>query len=56
MRRKIKQGKNIGVAEKPQGKIVNVIPHPKHKGMWRYEFDGEIWCASDYAFEDKMSE
>lgn len=46
----IKSGKNIGVAEQVQGHRVEVIPHPTVKNMWQFEFRGEKWIASDYAF------
>jgi len=44
-------GKNIGVAKQVQGQVVKVIPHPKFKGLWQFKAFGEIWVASDYAFE-----
>ena len=50
MKRIIKTAKNIGVATKVQGQTVDVIPHPRYKGMWQFEFDGDKWIASDYAF------
>ena len=43
-------GKDIGVAKQVQGQVVEVIPHPKVKGLWQLKFRGEIWMASDYAF------
>ncbi len=53
MLKTIKTGKNIGVAVQVQGKIVDVIPHPRFKDMWSFEFDGEKWIASDYAFVEE---
>ena len=50
--RTVKSGKNIGIAEQVQGKTVDVKPHPRFKGMWLFEFKGETWIASDYAFID----
>lgn len=44
-------GKDIGIAKQVQGQIVEVILHPKFKGLWQFEAFGEIWMASDYAFE-----
>lgn len=41
MKRVAKSGKNIGIAIKVQGQTVGVISHPKYKGMWQFEFDGE---------------
>lgn len=52
MKRTTKTGKNIGVATKIQGQTVDVIPHPKYKGMWQFELDGEKWIASDYTFKE----
>ena len=51
MKKKIKIGKNIGIAEQVQGKIVDIQSHQRFKGLWQYEFNGEKWIASDYAFE-----
>lgn len=57
MKKTIKTGKNIGVAIQVQGQTVDVIPHPRYKNLWRFEFDGEIWVASDYAFvEEEINE
>ena len=53
MKKIIKSGKNNGVADQVQGQEVDVIPHPKHKGMWQFVFGNETWIASDYAFEDE---
>lgn len=48
-------GKDIGVAKQVQGKVVEVIPHPKFKGLWQFKFRGEIWMASDYAFVNEST-
>ena len=48
--RTIKIGKNIGIAEQVQGLTVEVLPHPKFIGLWKFEVNGETWMASDYAF------
>lgn len=53
MEKTIKSGKNIGVATQVQGQIVDAIPHPKFKNLWQFEFDGEKWIASDYAFVEE---
>lgn len=53
MKRVIKSGENIGVAKQVQGHIVEVIPHPTVKGMWQFEFGGEKWISSNYAFVNK---
>ena len=52
MKKTIKTGKNIGIAEQTQGKTVDVIPHHRFKNTWQFELDGETWMASDYAFEE----
>ena len=52
----IKIGDNIGIAKQVHGKIVNVIPHPKFKGLWQFKFSGEKWVASDYAFKEEQNE
>lgn len=44
-------GKDIGVAKQVQGQVVEANPHPKFKGLWQFKAFGEIWMASDYAFE-----
>lgn len=41
-----------GIAKQVRGHIVYVEPHPKFKGVWQFKFNGEIWLASDWAFED----
>lgn len=46
-------GKDIGIAKQVQGQIVEVIPHPKFKGLWQFKIFGETWIASNYAFEDE---
>ena len=53
MLKTIKSGKNIGIAEQVQGQTVYAIPHPRFKGLWQYEFKGEKWIASDYAFTEE---
>ena len=49
----IKQGKNNGIAVQVQGQTVDVIPHPRFEGLWQFEFEGETWMASDYAFVEE---
>lgn len=53
MKKAIKNGmgKDIGVAKQVQGQVVDVIPHPKFKGLWQFKAFGEIWMASDFVFE-----
>lgn len=46
-------GKDIGIAKQVQGQVVEVIPHPKFKGLWQFKVFGETWVASDYAFKDE---
>lgn len=53
MKKTIKSGKNIGVVVQNQGETVEVIPHPRFKGMWQFEWNGELWMASDYAFVEE---
>lgn len=53
MKKKIRSGKNIGIAEQVQGLTVDVMPHPVVKTMYQFEVKGEKWIASDYAFENE---
>ena len=41
MKKTIKQGKNNGIAIQVQDQTVDVIPHPRFKGLWQFEFEGE---------------
>ncbi len=50
MFKRIKQGRDIGVAVQVQGAIVNVYPHPRFRGMYGFVYKGEKWTCSDYAF------
>ena len=52
MQKTIKKGKDNGIADKVQGQIVEVIPHPKYEGMWQFNYGKDTWIASDYAFEE----
>lgn len=52
MKKRIKQGKNIGIAVQVQGAVVDVKPHPKFKGMYAFTYNGEPWTCSDYAFDE----
>ena len=52
MQKRIKQGKNIGVAVQVQGAVVNVKPHQRFKGMYAFMYKGEPWTCSDYAFDE----
>lgn len=38
MKKRIKKGKNIGVAVQVQGAIVDVKPHPRFKGMYAFTY------------------
>lgn len=54
MLRTIKSGTNIGIAVQVQGQTVDAVPHPRFKGLWQFEFNGETWMSSNAAFvEDK---
>lgn len=53
MMKRIKQGKDIGVAVQVQGAFVDVYTHPKFKGMYGFVYRGEKWTCSDYAFDEK---
>ena len=41
-----------GIATQCRGKIVMVEPHPRFKGAWRFELNGETWVSSSWAFEE----
>ena len=64
MKKVIKSGKNIGVAQQVQGLEVDTIPHPKFNGLWQFQVDvktdkgiiKETWMASDYAFKEEGQE
>lgn len=43
-------GENCGVAKQVQGQIVDA--EKDIHGMWHFEFRGERWIASDYAFKE----
>lgn len=48
-----KYGENCGIASAVQSMTVDVEPHPRHKGMWRFiDRKGQPWVASDYAFDE----
>ena len=53
MKKRIKQGKNIGVAVQVQGAVVDVKPHPRFTGMYAFTYNGEPWTCSDYAFDEE---
>ena len=55
MKKAIKNGmgRDIGVAKQVQGHVVEAIPHPKYKDLWQFKAFGELWMASDYAFESE---
>lgn len=53
MKRVIKTGDNIGIARQVQGQVVDIRPHPQNERMWQFDFGGETWVASDYAFKEK---
>ena len=41
-----------GIAIQCRGKIVMAEPHPRFKGAWRFELNGETWVCSSWAFEE----
>lgn len=49
-------GDKIGIACQVEGKVVKAekLPpdYPVFPNMWRFEYNGETWIASDYAFKD----
>lgn len=55
MKKIIRIGKNYeyvsGIIKLLQGKTVEVSPHPSLTGMWQFEYFGQKYIASDYAFE-----
>lgn len=52
-----KYGSKCGIASAVQGETVDVEPHPRHKGMWRFvDISGQPWVASDYAFDEDDNE
>lgn len=53
MKKRIKQGKNIGVAVQVQGAVVDVKPHPRFTGMYAFTYNDEPWTCSDYAFDEE---
>lgn len=48
----IEYGDECGIAMQVNGQTVDAVPHPKFEGLWRFEFDGKLWLASDYAFKE----
>ena len=52
MLKRIKQGKDIGVAVQVQGAVVDVYLHPRFRGMYGFVYKGEKWTCSDYAFDE----
>ena len=49
------------IAKPVRGQIVDVIPHPKFKGLFQFEFTGEnikkeMWMYSKFAFEEIVEE
>lgn len=49
----MKYGDKCGIAKQVEGKVVEVIPHPKFKGLWQFEINGEKWMCSNYAFDEE---
>ena len=41
-----------GIAIQCRGKIVMAEPHPRFKGAWRFELNGETWVSSSSAFKE----
>ena len=52
MLKRIKQGKDIGVAVQVQGAVVDIYPHPRFRGMYGFVYKGEKLTCSDYAFDE----
>lgn len=53
MKKTIRRGDNLGIAKQVQGKIVDAVPDTTYsKNGWKFEYYGETWLASDYAFEE----
>lgn len=49
-------GEKLGVAHQVEGQVVTAIKlpstHPVFPNMWEFEFRGEKWIASDWAFKN----
>ena len=41
-----------GIAIQCRGKTVMAEPHPRFKGAWRFQLNGETWVGSDWGFEE----
>lgn len=52
MQKTIKTGENIGIAQQVQGKVVDVHPHPRFKGLYQFEYMSDTWMCSNYAFKE----
>lgn len=53
----MKYGTKCGIAQQVEGKVVNATQfpadHPTFPNLWRFEYGGESWVASDYAFVEE---
>lgn len=43
-------GEHCGIAKQVEGKVVDATQD--QNGNWHYEYGGEKWIASDYAFKE----
>lgn len=43
-------GEHCGIAKQVEGKVVNV--ELRKDNLWHFEFGGDRWIASDYAFKE----
>lgn len=43
-------GEHCGIAKQVEGKVVNA--ELRKDNLWHFEFGGDRWIASDYAFKE----
>lgn len=46
-------GEHCGIAKQVEGKVVNA--ELRKDNLWHFEFGGDRWIASDYAFKEQNS-
>lgn len=46
----IEYGEHCGIAKQVEGKVVNA--ELRKDNLWHFEFGGDRWIASDYAFKE----
>ena len=51
MKRIIKTGENMGIAKQVQGAVVKAHIHPRYKNLYQFQYGGEWWGCSEYAFK-----